>query len=118
MSYGSKALSRRHHTGVRTALPQRNRRSAKLTGLQATIRARFAAHLDTTIADLRRWLQTDHQITISVGVMWSTLKRLNLALKKSLWAAEQDRPKVAAARKQWRDERPRLNLASLVFIDG
>ena len=39
------------------------------------------------------------------------------AQKKSLRAAEQDRPDVAAARSEWRDEQPDLDPARLIFID-
>ena len=37
--------------------------------------------------------------------------------KKSLHAAEQDRPDVAKARTEWRAKQPTLNPAKLVFID-
>src|ERR1700756_908436 len=37
--------------------------------------------------------------------------------KKSLRAAEQDRPDVAKARTEWRKQQPTLNPAKLVFID-
>ena len=37
--------------------------------------------------------------------------------KKSLRAAEQDRPDVAKARTEWRKKQPTLNPAKLVFID-
>jgi transposase len=83
VSYVSKALSRWQRTGVRTALPQCSHRVAKLRDLHEAIRARVAADPDTTIADLRTWLQTNHQVTVSVGVIWRTLKQLNLTLKKS-----------------------------------
>ena len=82
-SYVSKALSRQHRTGVRTALPQHGHMAPKLASLHQAIRAQVAADPDATIADLRAWLQTEHQMTVSVGVMWQTLKRLNLTLKKS-----------------------------------
>src|SRR5947199_4984703 len=39
------------------------------------------------------------------------------ASKKSVRAAEQDRPDVAAARTAWADNQPRLDPAQLVFID-
>ncbi len=39
------------------------------------------------------------------------------AQKKSLRAAEQSRPDVAAARTAWRERQPRLDSAHLVFID-
>src|SRR6266849_7259935 len=38
-------------------------------------------------------------------------------LKKSLHAAEQDRPDVAAARRAWRREQAKLDPRRLVFID-
>jgi transposase len=39
------------------------------------------------------------------------------ALKKSVRAAEQDRPDVAAARVAWRDDQPKFDPDRLVFID-
>jgi transposase len=39
------------------------------------------------------------------------------ALKKTLHAAEQDRPDVKAAREIWREEQPAFDIDSLVFID-
>lgn len=39
------------------------------------------------------------------------------ALKKTLHAAEQDRPDVKAARETWREEQPALDISSLVFVD-
>jgi transposase len=43
--------------------------------------------------------------------------RLASRSKKSVRAAEQDRPDVAAAREAWRSAQPSLNSARLVFID-
>ena len=40
-----------------------------------------------------------------------------LALKKTVHAAEQDRPDVAVRRRQWRADQPFLDPARLVFID-
>jgi hypothetical protein len=39
------------------------------------------------------------------------------ASKKSVRAAEQDRPDVAAARMAWADDQPKLDPDRLVFID-
>jgi hypothetical protein len=39
------------------------------------------------------------------------------AKKKSLRAAEQDRPDVAQARLEWREKQPSLTPSQLVFID-
>jgi hypothetical protein len=45
------------------------------------------------------------------------LRHLKLTLKKSLHAAEQDRPDVAAERRALRTREPRLDSKKLVFID-
>jgi hypothetical protein len=50
--------------------------------------------------------------------MWKTLAALKLTLKKkSLRAAEQDRPDVARARAEWRAKQPDMTPGQLVFID-
>jgi hypothetical protein len=36
---------------------------------------------------------------------------------KSLRAAEQDRPDVAKAREEWRENQPKLDAGRLIFID-
>ena len=73
---------------------------------------------DATIAELREWLCKTHQVSASTGLMWKTLAALDLTFKKkSLRAAEQDRPDVAEARTQWRQKQPSLTPSRLVFID-
>ena len=83
VSYVSKALSRRERTGVATALPQRGHVAPKLAGLHEDIRARVAARPDATIGELRAWLRAERQVLVSGGVVWSTLAKLKLTLKKS-----------------------------------
>jgi transposase len=82
VSYVSKALSRRERTGVATALPQRGHVAPKLAGLHEDIRARVAARPDATIGELRAWLRAERQVLVSGGVVWSTLAKLKLTLKK------------------------------------
>ena len=48
----------------------------------AEIHARVATVPDMTIAELRDWLRTAHGISVSHAVMWETLGRLGLSLKK------------------------------------
>jgi transposase len=98
MSYVSKVLSCRRLTGPTTALAHRCRVPPKLTDLHAAIRTEVAARPDATIAELRAWLAATHQVSASNGLIWATLRTLDLRLKKSLRAAEQDRPDVAKAR--------------------
>src|ERR1700741_5370559 len=83
VSYVSKVLGRRRRTGGTTALAQCCHVRPKLADLHAEIRAEVAARPDATIAELRTWLLTTHKVSVSNGLMWATLKALDLRLKKS-----------------------------------
>jgi transposase len=83
VSYVSKVLSRRQRTGGTTALPQRCHVPRKLAGLGDAIRARVLTCPDATLAELRRWLETTHQVTASTGLLCKTLAELELTYKKS-----------------------------------
>jgi transposase len=118
VSYVSKVLSRRRRTGQTTALAQRCHVPPRLADLHDVIQAQVTTRPDATIAELRAWLCKTHQVSASTGLMWKTLAALDLTFKKkSLRAAEQDRPDVAKARKEWRDKQPSLTPSKLVFID-
>ncbi|MGH6864215.1 MAG: IS630 family transposase [Methylocella sp.] len=118
VSYVSKVLSRRRSTGEIAARPQRCRLPQKLAELHEAIRTEVAARPDVTSAELRRWLLETHRVYASEGLMHKTLARLGLTFKKkSLRAADQDRPDIAAARAEWRDQQPGLTPGRLVFID-
>jgi len=117
ISYVSKALSRRDETGERSARAQRCHVLPKLLGLYDAIRAEVTARPDATLAELRRWLSQTHQVSASDGLMHSTLVRLGLTRKKkSLHAAEQERPDVAKARTEWREQQSGLT-GRLIFLD-
>jgi len=47
------------------------------------LRARVAAEADATVAELRAWAAKEHGVTVSHPVMWRTLARLGLTLKKT-----------------------------------
>jgi transposase len=47
------------------------------------LRARVTENADATIAELRAWMTREHGVTVSHAVMWETLRRLGLTLKKS-----------------------------------
>ena len=56
----------------------------KLAPFYAAIGAYVAERGDTTIEELRAWLElATHQVAASVGLIWHTLKLLGLSLKKS-----------------------------------
>ena len=84
VSWIYKALGRRRATGETTARPQRCHVPGKLDLHHDEIRARVAAVPDMTIAELRDWLWTSHGIVVGHAVMWETLKRLGLSLKKRM----------------------------------
>jgi transposase len=77
-----KARIRRRRTGETTARPQRCRLEPKLAVYAAAIRAKLAAEPDLTISELRQWLKAEHGVLASHSVVWITLDRLDLTLKK------------------------------------
>ncbi|MGO9996305.1 MAG: IS630 family transposase [Acetobacteraceae bacterium] len=117
VAYVSKALTRRRTTGATTVRAQHGHKLPRLAPFYAAIRAYIAERGDTTIAELRTWLLATHQVAASVGLIWHTLKLLGLSRKKWLRAAEQDRPDVAKARAEWRENQPTLDAGRLIFID-
>lgn len=83
VSYIYKALARREATGETEARPQRNQQTLKLAEFHAAIAAEVARRPDATLEELRAWLQDQHQVAASLGLMHKTLARLGLTLKKS-----------------------------------
>jgi transposase len=71
---------------------------------------------DSTLAELRSRLAKE-KVKVSQSAISRFLHHLNLTFKKSVHAAEQDRPDVAAAREALRKEQPTLDPKQLVFID-
>jgi transposase len=72
---------------------------------------------DSTLAELQARLGKE-KVKVSQSGISRFLHHINLTFKKkSVHAAEQDRPDVAAARKALRKEQPTLDPKQLVFID-
>ena len=86
VSYIYKALGRRGATGETEARPQRNHQVLKLAAHHEAIAAEVASRPDVTLEELRAWLQANHQVTASLGLMHKTLARLGLTLK-NVWPA-------------------------------
>ena len=82
VSYVVKARHRRDRAAEMTARPQRCRMQRQLAGLHDAIATRVRAHPDATLNELRAWLREAHGATASKGLMWNTLARLGLTLKK------------------------------------
>ena len=80
--YVSKVLSRRARTGETTARPQCCHIAPRLLDHEALIKERVLARPDSTLAELCRWLETEHRMKSSVALMAKTMAKLGLTLKK------------------------------------
>ena len=83
VSYVIKARQRRDRHGEVSARPQASRTPRLLAGLHDAIAAHVRAHDEATLDELRAWLRETHAMSVSMGLMWNTLARLGLTLKKS-----------------------------------
>jgi transposase len=83
VSYVSKVLGRERRTGERTVRPQRGHVTPKLAAYDDTIREHVLANPDATLAELQAWLGDAHKVSVSIGLICTTLKKLGLTLKKS-----------------------------------
>jgi transposase len=83
VSYVVKARQRFASTGAATPRPQKPPVVRLLVHLHEAIAAEMAARSETTIAELREWLQRQHGVSASMGTVSVTLSRLGLTLKKS-----------------------------------
>jgi transposase len=82
VSYIYKILARRRSTGETTPRSQRHGPLPKLAPHDEALRARVAAEPDTTIAELRSWLWSEHKIKVGNTAVWKRLHYLGLTLKK------------------------------------
>jgi hypothetical protein len=80
------------------------------------VRQLVAGQPDITLAELENRL-TKRKITVGKSSISRFLHHLKLPFKKSLRAAEQDRPDVAAARRALQRRQTKLDPRRLVFID-
>lgn len=112
-----KARQRRGRHGKVSVRPQASRTPRLLAGLHGAIVAHVRTYDEATLDGLQAWLREAHGMSVSMGLMWNTLARLGLTLKKSLRAAEQAYADVAAAREALRAVQPGLKPERLVFID-
>lgn len=85
-SYVSKVRARLRKIGEAVPGPQCNQIRPRLEPLYPVLRERVAEQADTTIAELRAWMAREHGVRVSHPVMWHTLARLGLTLKKSVSA--------------------------------
>jgi transposase len=82
VSYVVKARQRRDRSGETSARPQRSHTPRRLGALHDAIAAHVRRQPDVTLNELRAWLRETHDVVASMGLMWNTLARLGLTLKK------------------------------------
>jgi hypothetical protein len=73
--------------------------------------------LNLTLDDIRLRLSGAKKLKVGTSSIWRFYDRHEITFKKTLHAAEQDRPDVAAARAALKAEQPSLKAPRLVFID-
>ncbi|HJX21763.1 MAG TPA: IS630 family transposase [Steroidobacteraceae bacterium] len=76
-----------------------------------------AAEPDLTLDEIGARLGSNKKLKTATSSVWRFYERHGISFKKTLHAAEQDRPDVAAARAELKAEQPRLHAPRLVFID-
>lgn len=81
-SYVSKVLGRQRRTGERTARPQRCHVAPKLARYHDAIREHVWANPDITLSELQAWLQDQHKVSASAGLICQTVNQLDLTRKK------------------------------------
>lgn len=82
VSFVVKARQRVALTGEVSARPQRSHSRRVLEALHGAIAAQVRHAPDITLNELRAWLQERHGVSASMGLMWNTLDRIGLTLKK------------------------------------
>ena len=82
VSYIYKALARRRHLGIETALPKTGRPGRKLDRHLDAQAAHVAAHPDATLVELVAWSQRERGVRVCLATMWATLEALELSHKK------------------------------------
>src|SRR4029077_3743067 len=103
-------------TGSAAAYWMGGHRRRVLSVERERILARLAEKPDLTLRALVSELVEDG-IPASYGAVWRLLASEGITVKKSLFAAEQDRPDVARRRARWKKYQGRLDPKRLVFID-
>jgi transposase len=90
---------------------------SRLVEHRAAVLEPVAKQPDLTLQEIRGALAAGHGITVGLTSLWVLSRRSKSRSKKSLHAAEQDRPDVAEARRSFIRRQPALNPDRLVFID-
>ena len=103
-------------TGSVAAKPMGGDHRSRLTAERTWILERIEAEPDLTLEEPRGELR-DRGIVVGHGTVCRFFAREDVTFKKSVHAAEQERPDVADARREWKDAQTKLGPAKLIFVD-
>ena len=108
---------RRRETGSFEAKSNEGQSRSPLKKHEGWLLALVRQEPNLTLEEIQRRLLEERQQKAGLGSVWRFFDRHGISFKKSVRAAEQDRPDVAAARMAWADDQPKLDPDRLVFID-
>ena len=111
-----KWTQRKSATGSAAAKPMGGKRPFLLEEQRDWLLARLDEKPDLTLQALRGELR-ERGVAVSCDTLWRFLRREEFSFKKTLFAAEQDRPDIARRRLRWKKYQARIDPARLVFID-
>ena len=104
-------VARSLQTGSPAALPMGGKKPFKLAEETDWILRRLAEKPDITGRELLAELH-ERKVDVSYYAVWHLLDRAGLSYKKTLQAAEQDRPDVARRRALWQRLQGKLRLGA------
>lgn len=81
-SYVVKVRQQRAREGRWSAGPRSRTTRPKLAEHHAAIDAHVREYPGATLEERRAWLRQEHGISVSIGTMWNTLRRLEVTRKK------------------------------------
>lgn len=110
-------LERWATTGSVVALPGTGHSRSPLEAHRQWLLDLVAAEPDLTLEEIRARLKSEKRLKTGTTSVWRFYERHDITFKKTLHAAEQDRPDVAAARAKLKVEQSKLRAPRLVFID-
>jgi transposase len=109
---------RRRAEGHAQARAMGGDRRSRLNKHREPVLTLLAHQPDLTLREIRAALIERHAVTVAISTVWRFLEAHNITVKKkSLHAAEQTRPDVAAARRAFIRRQPALVAERLVFLD-
>ncbi|PZR72064.1 MAG: IS630 family transposase [Stutzerimonas stutzeri] len=117
VSAAIKLVRRVRETGSTAPAKIGGYRKPLLADHEALLRELTESRTGITLAEISEELVARGIEPGSLTTIWSTLRRLGLTHKKTVRAAEQDRPDVAAHRHRWRVWQRFMDPAAFVFLD-